>query len=364
MRAFLILVPIAIFFLMHLGVAWRLSAVLEQAFRWKPLLLWFAAMLLNIVAVMTVTMRGGWNPLVRAWRVATETYLGLLFILLSILLCWGIVQGAAALLRKPVPGPVSCWVVFGAAAVYVAAALANAMTVRLKTVELTSPKLDAPLTLVQLSDLHLGPVHGAGYVERLVALANEARPDLVLVTGDLLERGVRPEMLEGFNELRAPAYFIWGNHDKFLPRHEALELLASTPLILLEDGVAEVDGRVRLVGLDYPGFDGERKQGQALARMALRPGPYTVLLSHAPMDFALWEDQPVDLQLSGHTHAGQIVPFNLVVRLRYRLLHGLYRRGARAAYVSPGSGTWGPPLRLGTRNEVTCIRILPEGREE
>jgi len=363
MRAFLILIPIGIFFLMHLGVAWRLCAVLEQAFRWKPLLLWFAAMVLNVVLVMAVTMRGGWNPLVRAWRVVTETYLGLLFILLSILLFWAIVQGAAILFRKPVPGPVSRWVVFGAFAIYTIAALANAMTVRLKTLELTSPKLDAPLTLVQMSDLHLGPVHGAAYVDRLVKLANAAQPDLVLVTGDLLERGVRPDDLRGFHGLDAPAYLVWGNHDKFFHRRQALELLAATPLILLEDEVVLADGRVQLAGLDYPGFEGERKQGEALEKLSLGDGRFTVLLSHSPMDFALWDQTPVDLQLAGHTHAGQIVPFNLVVRLRYRLLHGLYRRGDKATYVSPGTGTWGPPLRLGTRNEVTCIRILPEGRE-
>ncbi len=362
MRSFLILIPIGIFFLMHLFAGWRLSSLFEQAFRWKPLLLWFTAVLLNVVLVLTITMRGGWNPLIRAWRVATETYLGLLFILFSVLLAWGLVQWSVGFWR-PIPGPVSRWAVFAVTAVYVVAALVNAMTVRVRTVELTSPKLTAPLTLVQISDLHLGPVHGAGYVNRLVELANSVNPDLVLVTGDLLERGVQPEMLRGFNGLNAPGYFIWGNHDKFLPRREALDLLAVTPFTLLEDEVVQVDGRLQLVGLDYPGFEGERKEGDVLGRLPISEGPFTILLSHAPLDFPHWERYPIDLELSGHTHAGQIIPFNLVVRLRYRLLSGLYREGGKATYVSPGTGTWGPPLRLGTRNEVTCIKLLPEGGE-
>lgn len=366
MRYFLVLIPIGIFFLMHLLVGWRLYSLSEQVFRWKPLLLWFAAMLLNVVVVMTVTMRGGWNPVIRIWRVATETYLGLLFILLSALLFWGVVQWAAGFWR-PIPAPVSRWVVFSATAVYVIAGLANAMTVRVKTLELTSTKISAPLTVVQICDLHLGPVHGAGFVRRVVALANSVNPDLVLVTGDLLERGVHPGMLRGFHNLEAPGYMIWGNHDKFLPRRQAMDLIAETPFTLLEDEVVRLDDRLQIVGLDYPGFGGERKQGEVLGRLPIRDDLFTLLLSHAPMDFPHWQEYPIDLQLAGHTHAGQIVPFNLVVRLRYRLLSGLYREGGTAVYVSPGTGTWGPPLRLGTRNEVTCIKLLPEtpaeGRE-
>ncbi len=362
MRYFFILIPIGIFFLMHLFVGWRMCSLFEQAFRWKPLLLWFSAMLLNVVLVMTITMRGGWNPLVRIWRVATETYLGLLFILFSALLFWGLVQWAAGFWR-PIPAPVSRWVVLGATVIYVCAALANAMTVRVKTVELTSPKLTAPLTLVQMSDLHLGPVHGAGYVRRLVQLTNSVSPDLVLVTGDLLERGIQPGTLGGFHDLRAPAFMVWGNHDKFFPRRQALELIAETPFTLLEDDVLLLENGVQLVGLDYPGFGGERAQGDVLGRLPMREGLFTLLLSHAPMDFPHWADTPVDLQLAGHTHSGQIVPFNLVVRMRYQLLSGLYREGGKTTYVSPGTGTWGPPLRLGTRNEVTCIKLLPEGNQ-
>lgn len=359
MRYFFILIPIGIFFLMHLGVGWRVSSLFEQTFKWKPFLIWFAVMLLNVVAAMAVTMRGTWNPLIRIWRVATETYLGLLFILLSVVLCWGLVQWAVGLWR-PIPAPLSRWVVFGTTAVYVIAALANAMTVRLNTVELTSPKLTAPLTLVQMSDLHLGPVHGAGYVRRLVEMANSVNPDLVLITGDLLERGIQPGILQGFNDLRAPAIMIWGNHDKFFPRPVALELIAETPFTLLEDNVVLVGDQLQIVGLDYPGFGGERSQGDVLGQLSLRDDLFTLLLSHSPMDFPHWRATPIDLQLAGHTHAGQIIPFNLVVRMRYRLLHGLYREGGKAVYVSPGTGTWGPPLRLGTRNEITCIKLLPE----
>jgi predicted MPP superfamily phosphohydrolase len=362
MRYFFILIPIGIFFLMHLFVGWRMSSLFEQAFRWRPLLLWFSAVLLNVVLVMTITMRGGWNPCIRIWRVATETYLGLLFILLSVLCAWGVIQWAAGF-HRPIQAPVARWVVFVVTGIYMIAALANALTVRIRTVDLMSAKLTAPLTLVQISDLHLGPVYGARYVDRLVELANSVNPDLVLVTGDLLERGVQHEMLRGFNGLNAPGYFIWGNHDKFLPRREALDLLAVTPFTLLEDEVVQLDDRLQIIGLDYPGFGGERSQGDVLGRLPLRGDRFTLLLSHAPMEFPDWKRYPIDLQLAGHTHAGQIIPFNLVVRMRYRLLHGLYREGGKTAYVSPGTGTWGPPLRLGTRNEVTCIKLLPEGSE-
>jgi len=363
MRYFFILIPIGIFFLMHLFVGWRLGSLFEQTFRWKPILLWFSLMLLNIIVVMTMTMRGHWNPVIRIWRVATETYLGLLFILLSMLLAWGIIQWAAGLYR-PLPAPVSRWVVLTATAIYLVVALVNAMSVRVKTVELTSPKLEAPLTLVQISDTHLGPVHGAGYVRRLVELANSVNPDLVLVTGDLLERGIQPGTLQGFQDLRAPSYMVWGNHDKFFPRRQAMALIDETPFTLLEDEVMILGERLQLVGLDYPDFRAEASLGGQLGELPLRTDLFTILLSHSPIDFPQWEGTPVDLQLAGHTHSGQITPFDLVVKMRYRLLAGLYQEGGKAVYVSPGTGTWGPPLRLGSRNEVTCIRILPEGRTE
>jgi len=156
---------------------------------------------------------------------------------------------------------------------------------------------------------------------------------------------------------------IWGNHDKFLPRRQALELIAETPFTLLEDEVVLVGDQLQVVGLDYPGFQGERAQGGVLGRLPIRDSLYTLLLAHAPMDFPHWQEYPIDLQLAGHTHAGQIVPFNLVVRLRYHLLAGLYREGGKTTYVSPGTGTWGPPFRLGSRNEVTCIKLLPEGSD-
>jgi len=360
MRYFFILIPIGIFFLMHFGVAWRLHDLFDQPFRWKPLLLWFTAMLLNIIVVMTITMRSGaYNPFIRIWRVATETYLGLLFILLSALLAWGVVQWVTSWWR-PIPSNISRWVVFTATAIYIIAALANAMTVRLKTIELTSPKIDTPQTIVLMSDLHLGPVHGADYVDKLVKLANEAEPDLVVFTGDLLERGIRPGTLTGFQNLDAPSYLVWGNHDRFFRRSDALALFAEAPFTLLEDDVVRFSDQLQVVGLNYPGFGDERTLGERLKRLPIHNGRFTLLLSHAPLDFPHWKDTPVDLQLAGHTHAGQIVPFNLVVRMRYRQLSGLYQHGDKTTYVTPGTGTWGPPLRLGTRNEVTCIRLLPD----
>jgi predicted MPP superfamily phosphohydrolase len=259
---------------------------------------------------------------------------------------------------------VSRWVVLGGTALYVVAALANAMTVRVKTVELISPKIHTPMTLVLMSDLHLGPVHGAAFVDRLVTLANSVDPDLVVITGDVLERGIRPGTLEGFNRLDAPSYLVWGNHDKFFPREQAMGLIAEAPFTLLEDDVVRIGDQLQLVGLDYPDFRLRKGWGERIGRLPIADGPFTLMLSHDPLDFPHWADTPVDLQLAGHTHAGQIIPFNLAVRMVYRQTSGLYRQGGKSTYVTPGTGTWGPPLRLGTRNEVTCIRLLPEGGME
>ena len=324
-------------------------------FRW--LLLLVAIGTANFLAVMwqsTLT----WNTGVRLWFVLTVYYVGILWILFAVSLGYALLRGVMHF-TAPLPPRVVQVLVIGSAVGLVGYSLVHARQVTVKTIEISSAKLSAPLTLVQLTDLHLGAVRGEGFVARLVAQTNALKPDLVVLTGDLVDKGTTPEMLARFAQLKAPAFFVWGNHDDFLSREQVAQVFRKTPIQILTNQVVLFRDTVQIVGLDYLMPQPKPDPRPILTRLALQQTYFTLLLSHSPIDFARLDGQAIDLQLAGHTHAGQIFPFGLLVRLFYPRLSGLYTSGTSALYVSSGTGTWGPPMRLGSQNELTVVRLLP-----
>ena len=197
------------------------------------------------------------------------------------------------------------------------------------------------------------------YMWQMNAQTNALKPDLVALTGDVADIGATPEMLAGFAQLRAPAFFVWGNHDQFFSRERVAQIFRSTPITILRNEIVRVRDDLQIIGLDYLERHPQNDPKPILANLTLTDDLFTLLLSHAPIDFSRMDSQPIDLQLAGHTHAGQIFPFNLLVKRLYPRFQGLYTLGNRAIYVSSGTATWGPPMRLGTRNEITVIRLAP-----
>jgi predicted MPP superfamily phosphohydrolase len=167
-------------------------------------------------------------------------------------------------------------------------------------------------------------------------------------------------MLAGFAQLQASAFFVWGNHDDFLSREQVAHVFRKTPIRILTNEVVLFRDMVQIVGLDYLTPQPKPDPRPTLTRLALRQTYVTLPLSHSPIDFDRLDGQPIDLHLAGHTHAGQIFPFGLLVRLFYPRFSRLYTSGTKALYVSSGTGTWGPPMSLGSRNELTVVRLLPQ----
>lgn len=221
--------------------------------------------------------------------------------------------------------------------------------------------------IVQLSDLHLGGSRGdREWLERTVAQVNALTPDLIAVTGDLVDASPSHILAEvaPIAGLRARhgAYFVTGNHehytglDEWLPAFRRLGLrVLRNSRVAIGDGAASFD----LVGVDDPaahGFGGAQVQDLAKATAGRDPERAAVLLAHQPKIAREAAGFGIDLVLSGHTHGGQIWPFSALVRLQQPYLRGLYEISARTRlYVTDGTGTWGPPLRLGTRNEIARV---------
>jgi len=240
-----------------------------------------------------------------------------------------------------------------------------------KQVEVSLADLPAGLEgfrIVQISDLHLGPLVSTAKVERLVARTNELRPDLIVVTGDLVDgeaNGVKGKA-ERMAALKAPhgVYFVTGNHEYYSGLAKWIPVIRSLGWRLLDNEHAVIErGGARLVvaGMPDPTAEGRRGTGRGpnLAEtLAGAPAEaIKLLLFHPPTGYEEAEKAGVNLQLSGHTHSGQYFPWNLVVQSIYRYPKGLSRHGAMWIYTSVGTGFWGPPNRFLVPPELTVITM-------
>jgi hypothetical protein len=207
---------------------------------------------------------------------------------------------------------------------------------------------------VQISDVHVGSRSGR-FLRRVVDRVNRLDADYVLITGDLIDfAGISERELASLGELRLPTYFIIGNHERYVDVDEICQRLTNLGVRVLRNESLEV-GPFQLVGID----DAEPRTqvGRMLPYLPALPDRYRILLYHRPdgaRDAAEWG---AHLMLCGHTHNGQIVPFNFVVRRVFPRICGLYRIGDLHLYVSPGTGTWGPVLRLGSRCEIGILHL-------
>ncbi len=221
--------------------------------------------------------------------------------------------------------------------------------------------------IVQISDVHIGPILGRSFAADLVRHVNALEPDLVAVTGDLVDGSVEQlrDEVEPFAALQARhgVAFVTGNHDYYSKadpwcarvQELGMEVLRNRWRLVEKDGA-----RFALAGVDDHRGDVLTGTGSDLGRAlaGIPDDAAVVLLAHDPTTFVAASRTNVDLQLSGHTHGGQIWPFGALVRAAVPFLAGLYRRGTAQLYVSRGTGFWGPPMRIGARGEITEITIV------
>jgi predicted MPP superfamily phosphohydrolase len=223
--------------------------------------------------------------------------------------------------------------------------------------------------IVQISDIHIGPLLGREFAAHLAQRVNALAPDLIAVTGDLVD-GSAPRLaaeVAPFADLRARCgvYFVTGNHDHYSGAAHWSEAVSRLGMRVLRNERVEIGtngASFDLVGVDdhHAHFAGDGREDLARALAGRDPERPAVLLAHDPATFTRARGQAIDLQLSGHTHGGQIWPFAWFVRLATRYVAGRYRHGRAQLYVSRGTGFWGPPLRLFSPAEITEITIRSE----
>jgi predicted MPP superfamily phosphohydrolase len=231
-----------------------------------------------------------------------------------------------------------------------------------------SPAADG-LTIVHLTDLHLGTILGDDHLRTIIELTEGLGPDVVAITGDLVDgdAGVVEELLPRLVTLRAPegVFAVLGNHEYYAGRERSRKLLRDAGFTVLDNAAIEIRPGAWIAGVPDAGGSAQTGAPEADLAAALRGVPAEqgiVLLQHSPESEPQAVSFGVDLMLNGHTHGGQLWPFHLLVKTRYPSLAGRYRHGPMTQLVSRGAGTWGPPMRLFAPREILHITLRSGAR--
>ncbi len=316
--------------------------------------------LVSSQVVSRVYLRDSRSAVVNFIRRGFDLWLGISPVLLALLL----VAELYVLVFNPDRATVA-WLVLGTAAAFTLAGFVTALYPVIRRIRLTSHKLRKPLKLVQLTDVHIGS-RSARFLQQVVRRVNELEPDYVCITGDFIDaRGVTLEELHSLTTIKVPIYFCIGNHEKYEDLDDIVARLRQLGIRVLRNTSEFIGdslfGALQFIGIDD--MDDALQVARQLATIDVHPRAYSVLLYHRPRGLGAAANKGIDLMLSGHTHNGQIVPFNLAVKRVFPRIQGLYQKGGTRLYVSTGTGTWGPIMRLGTRSEITLFELSPAGSE-
>jgi uncharacterized protein len=264
---------------------------------------------------------------------------------------------------------ITLFISMGLVTIIVAAGFINARTPRIKLLDLEIRKKvigEKTLKIAMASDIHLGTLVGKRGASRLVNMINGLHPDIILLAGDMVDEDLKPVIRRNLGEtlksLHAPlgVWAITGNHEYIGGAKDAVTYLKEHNIKFLSDTAILVDGRFYLAGRedrDRSRFSGQpRKPLEEIMKEIDRSYPL-ILMDHQPFQLSKTEKLGVDLQLSGHTHHGQIWPFNYITNAMYELSWGYMKKGNTHFYVSSGFGTWGPPMRVGNRPEIVSINL-------
>jgi predicted MPP superfamily phosphohydrolase len=332
----------------------------------KLLTLRVALGLLSVSLVLTSFLAFRYSDLpVRCLYTAAASWLGILYLfILASTLCW-IFYGLTKLFHFPLDKRILIEILIGIALLASLYGFINAGVIRTTRISLQLPHLPGQWkgkTAVWVSDTHLGQVRNYGFAQHIAHLVQNLHPDIVFIGGDLYD-GVAVDldrMIEPFSKISAPygTYFITGNHEEFSDNAPYLQAVRRAGIRVLYNEMIELDG-VQMIGVDYRDSRREEQFKAILQKMGIDRHKPSLLLKHAPLHLEVAREQGVSVQLSGHTHQGQVFLFRFITSWVYRGYdYGLKWFGDLLVYTSSGAGTWGPPMRIDTKPEIVVIKFL------
>ncbi len=368
---------LAVYGSMNGYLLWRAKAALSLGLKGASVLgLWIILMVTAPIA-MHLCEQAGMEKTARLLAWVGWCWLGLVFLFVCASIPLDLVRGAGALSRMAFGPRAAAFAPGSKLAFLVAVSLSLAGNVygffearAIRTEHLVIHSSKAPQSIgrfriVQISDVHFGLILRQGLMSSISRIVDEAQPDLLVSTGDLVDG--EPSRLDGLSSrlaalpARAGKFAVTGNHEFYAGIEKSLEFTRKAGFTVLRQERARVNSWLTLVGVDDPAGTrhGAPKPDEAPLLAQAGPSSFILLLKHQPVVEKAAAGH-FDLQLSGHLHGGQIFPFNFVAKLSYPFWCGLARlpEGGEV-YVSRGAGTWGPPARLFEPPEITVIDLEP-----
>jgi predicted MPP superfamily phosphohydrolase len=304
------------------------------------------------------------NSILRVFYRAAAVWVGLLsFLFAGAVLSW-IIFGVARLAGLDVDFHRTVELLYGAAVVTGLYGIFNASWTRITRAKVQLANLPAAWRgrrAALISDLHLGHVRNGSFLRRMVAKILKEEPDAIFIAGDLYDGTAidARRAAEPLSKLAAPqgVYFVAGNHEQFGDDGKYLDAIAAAGVRVLRNEKVEADG-LQIIGVPYRHVVHDGHFASVLRGIRLDRDRASILLTHAPDNPEIAEAAGVSLQLSGHTHLGQFIPWSWMARRIYRqFVYGLSRIGKMQVFTSSGAGTWGPPLRLGSNPEIVMLQF-------
>ena len=305
------------------------------------------------------------NFWVKCLYTGVASWIGIIYLLiLASVLCW-VLYGLAKLFHLPLNQKILIEILIGMALTASFYGFINSGAVRVTRINLqlhTLPGEWKGKTAVWVSDTHLGPVRNNGFAQRIAATVQGLHPHIVFLGGDLFdgEPVDLDEIIEPFSKISAPygTYFITGNHEEFGDKTPYLQAVRRAGMRVLDNEMVVIDG-LQIIGVDYRDTRREDPFREVLKRINTNRDQPSILLKHAPLNLQVAKEHGISIQLSGHTHRGQVFLFRFITSRVYRGYdYGLKRYKDLLVYTSSGAGTWGPPMRIDTKPEIVFITFI------
>lgn len=325
----------------------RLAGLMFPA--WSPPA-WLAPLLFLLPIGLRVIHEQANHAWSRAVSAVVLTWLGICFVMLCLLL-----PAELVLLTPWLPPQQVGYVVAALTFLIWLYSFYNALRLHVQTVDVHAHPSARDKRLVQISDVHIGS-RQPGFLRPIVDRVNALNPDYTLITGDLIDmHGIDQQSLAPLAELNSPTLFCIGNHERYVDLEDICTRLTNLGVEVLRNA-SVIKNDLQFIGID----DAERRDQVERHLRAFTPAEDTfkVLLYHRPDGAEAAASWGADLMLTGHTHRGQIFPFNFLVKKVFPRLYQSYQVDNMRLYVSPGTGTWGPVMRLGSKCEITLFRLL------
>ena len=246
----------------------------------------------------------------------------------------------------------------------------NSTNLKTSQIDIPIPGLIKGIRAIHLSDIHIGHFRGKAFLQKIVDQTNKLKPDVVFLTGDLFDGRIRlkEESIQPLKQIEVPVFFVEGNHDIYTGVNKIKSLLRKNGIKVLENEVVNWDN-LQIIGLNHMAADHNTVNMHAsndgptikkvLDNLPIVEEEPSILLHHSPDGIQYASDKGVDLYLSGHTHAGQLFPINYISEWLFPYNRGLHSYNGTKIFVSEGAGTFGPPMRVATKSEITIVKLMP-----